>query len=134
VILELVQKTGYNKESSIVGHFGTNVYVGHFGTNVYVGHFGTNVYVGHFGTNVYVGHFGTNVYVGHFGTNVYDMRQSLCREGDQLCRISYVNLSPEEGNNPFVKHCRFSALEQLQCAQYQSEECYLCVRCEMNGS
>ena len=26
VILELVQKTGYNKESSFVGHFGTNIY------------------------------------------------------------------------------------------------------------
>jgi len=76
VILELVQKTGYNKESSVVGHF---------------------------------------------GTNVYDMRQSLCREGDQLCRISNVNLSPEEGSNQFVKHYGFSTLEQLQCAQYQSE-------------
>jgi hypothetical protein len=67
VILELVQKIEYNKESSIVGHF---------------------------------------------GTKVYDMRQSLCKEGDQLCRISYVNLSPEEGKNQFVKHYGFSKLEQ----------------------
>jgi len=67
VILELVQKTGYNKESSIVGHFGRKVYV---------------------------------------------MRQSLCREGDQVCRISYVNRSHEEGNGQFVKHYGFSKLEQ----------------------
>lgn len=67
MILELVQKIGYNKESSIVGHF---------------------------------------------GTKVYDMRQSLCKEGDQLCRIFCVNLSLEEGNNQFVKHNGFSKLEQ----------------------
>lgn len=79
MILELVHKTGYNKESSVVGHF---------------------------------------------GTKIYDMRQSLCREGDQLCRISYVNLLPEEGNNQFVKH-GFSTLEQLQCTQYQSERMLL---------
>ena len=45
--------------------------------------------------------------VGPFGTKVYDMRQSLCREADQSCRISFVNLSPEEGNNQFVKHYGF---------------------------
>jgi len=65
VTLELVQKIGHNKESSIVGHF---------------------------------------------GTKVYDMRQLLCKDGDLLCRISYVNLSPEEGNNQFVKHYDFSKL------------------------
>ena len=45
MILELVQKIGYNKESSVVGHF---------------------------------------------GTKVYGMRQLLCREVDELCRISYI--------------------------------------------